>query len=98
MKGKRNYTKEFKQMIVSLLNEGQSSSIISVEYKLNASMINRWRREFNDTLRPSFTGKGNSRLSDQDKEIVLLKKQLQDVTIERDILKKAVHIFSKSDR
>ena len=84
----RKYNKEFKEMIVSLLNEGQSSTILAKEYDLNPSMINRWRREFNDLTRPSFTGKGNSRLSDHEKEMVRLKKELKEVTIERDILKK----------
>ena len=37
-------------------------------------------------------------LSTQELEIKLLKKEVADIKMERDILKKAVSIFSKSDR
>ena len=37
-------------------------------------------------------------LSNQELEIKLLKKEVADIKMERDILKKAVRIFSKSDR
>ena len=36
-------------------------------------------------------------MTEEQKEIVRLKKELRDAQIERDILKKAVSIFSKSD-
>ncbi|MFT6112476.1 MAG: transposase [Bacteroidia bacterium] len=37
-------------------------------------------------------------MTDEQKEIAELKKKLKDTELERDILKKAVGIFSKSDR
>ena len=51
-----------------------------------------------DKKRPAFTGKGKVRLQDKEMELKALKKRLKEVEIERDILKKAVSIFSKSDR
>ena len=36
-------------------------------------------------------------MTDEEKEIFRLKKQLKEVQIERDILKKAISIFSKGD-
>jgi transposase len=36
-------------------------------------------------------------MTDEQKEIARLKKELRDARLERDILKKAVSIFSKSD-
>ena len=81
------YKKEFKLMIVELIGNGQKISTISKEYGLNQSMVNRWKREFDNKGKPSFTGKGNISLSDSDTEIRRLKKEL----------KKAVGIFSKSD-
>nr|WP_291785930.1 hypothetical protein [Maribacter sp.] len=42
----------------------------------------------------SFPGKGNPKLTDEQKEIAELKKKLRDTEIERDILKKAIAIFS----
>ena len=92
------YEQSFKIMIVELLNSGRSAKSIGAEYNLNINMIYRWRREYQDTERPSFTGNGNTRQTDHEKEVARLHKVLKDVTEERDILKKAVGIFSKKDR
>lgn len=58
-------------------------------------MIGRWRREY-VANQGDFTKK-KKELSETEKELIDLKKKLRDVTMERDILKKAVSIFSKSD-
>ena len=98
MKTKRRiFSKEFKLMIIELIDNGQSISSVSKEYDLNMSMVSRWRREFNNKNTPSFTGIGNRSESDSDKEIRRLKRELKEAKIERDILKKAVGIFSRSD-
>ena len=82
-------------MIVELLKSGQKIKDISIEYNLNDGMVRRWRREFE-------AKKGDlskmRELSNQELEIKLLKKEVADIKMERDILKKAVRIFSKSDR
>jgi transposase len=57
-------------------------------------MIGRWKREF--AARSGDFSKKKV-LSIEAQELKTLKKELRDVTIERDILKKAVSIFSKSD-
>ena len=93
----KSYEKEFKVMIVSLLDSGQSVKEISEEYSLDPSMLRRWRREQHSN-RESFTGRGKASLTPEEKELAALKKELADVRMERDILKKAVGIFSKSDR
>lgn len=93
----KHYEKEFKLMIVELLDSGQSVKSVSEEYGLNDSMIRRWRREYNSN-KESFTGKGIPSLSPEEKEITKLRKELKEVQMERDILKKAVSIFSKGDR
>jgi len=99
MKRKRTiYQRDYKVMIVELIENGQTVSEISREYGLNDNMVRRWRKEFNDKSKPSFTGQGNLSLNDKDLEIRNLKKQLREAKLERDILKKAVGIFSKSDK
>jgi transposase len=57
-------------------------------------MLNRWRRAYE-----SKTGDFLKRreLSLKEEKIKSLKKELRDVKMERDILKKVVNIFSKSD-
>ncbi len=93
----KHYEKEFKLMIVELLEAGQSVKSVSEEYQLNDSMIRRWRRE-HKSEKEAFTGKGTPSLTPQEKEISRLRKELRVVQEERDILKKAVSIFSKGDR
>lgn len=92
----KHYETDFKLMIVNLLKSGQSARQVSEDYGLNASMIRRWLRE-NLSAKESFTGKGNISLSPEQKEIAQLRAELKETKLERDILKKAVSIFSKSD-
>jgi transposase len=90
----KKYDNEFKVMIVELLKSGSKTKQIGEEYGLNPSMINRWKREF---LAKSGDFSKKKALSLEAQELKVLKRELRDVTIERDILKKAVSIFSKSD-
>ena len=89
------YENDFKVMIVELLQSGQKIKDISIEYDLNDGMVRRWRREF-EVKKGDFSKKRE--LSTQELEIKLLKKEVAEIKMERDILKKAVSIFSKSDR
>jgi len=81
-------------MIVALLKSGSKPKELGEEYGLNPGMIGRWRREF-ASRSGDFSKK--KELSIEAQELKALKKELRNVTIERDILKKAVSIFSKSD-
>ncbi|WP_461640431.1 transposase [Labilibaculum euxinus] len=92
----KHYETDFKLMIVNLLKSGQSARQVSEDYGLNANMIRRWLRE-NLSAKESFTGKGNISLSPEQREIAQLRAELKEIKLERDILKKAVSIFSKSD-
>jgi transposase len=89
------YDNEFKVMIVELLKSGIKTEQVSNDYGLNVSMISRWKREYKTKL-GDFSKK--KVLSAEEQELKSLKKELRDVKEERDILKKAVSIFSKSDK
>jgi len=56
------------------------------------------RKEFNEYGKNSFLGRGKLKLTDEQREITELKKKLRDSELENQILKKAVNIFSESDR
>jgi len=91
----KRYDNEFKLMIVDLLKSGLRTKQLSEEYDLHSSVINRWRREY-DSRGGDFSKTETKSIENQ--ELIALKKELRDVKMERDILKKAVSIFSKSDR
>jgi len=95
---RKKYDKDFKLMIMELLESGQKASKLSEEYDVNVQMIYRWKREYKNTNRPAFTGNGNIALTPEQEEIARLKKELKEAQMERDILKKAVGIFSKNDK
>lgn len=92
----KHYDAEFKMMIVDLLSSGQTVKQVSKDYNLNDSMLRRWKREALSD-KASFTGKGVLSLTPEEKEIRALKLELKETKMERDILKKALGIFSKKD-
>jgi transposase len=92
------YSKEFKQKAVELSNVRGNVQEIARELGINAEFIYRWRREFANNPSLAFSGNGNKQLTEEQKELARLKRRLADVEMERDILKKAVSIFSVSDK
>jgi transposase len=64
------------------------------ELDIPTSVLSRWRRESDAYDRNSFPGRGNPKLTDEQREISELKKRLRDAELERDILKKAIAILS----
>jgi len=92
---KKQYSREFKIKAVELSN--QQGNLLAVAEELNVSKDNlkRWKREYKEGRFSSTILKSKSA---EDEEISRLKKELYEIRLERDILKKAVSIFSKSDR
>ncbi len=94
LRRRRTYDKEFKLEAVRLVLE-EGHSVASVERKLGTGkgVIYNWVHQFTDDPEHAFPGKGS--LKPPDKELHELRKKLERVKRERDILKKAVAIFSK---
>ncbi len=65
---------------------------------MRPELIYRWCSEFTSLQEHSFPGNGKAKMTEEESELARLKKELSEVKMERDILKKAVGIFSKSDR
>ncbi len=90
----RNYDREFKLNAVKLYRESQKPMRqISKDLHIPISTLSGWVKELESHGEESFPGSG--KLKPCNEEVYLLKKQLADVTMERDILKKAIAIFSK---
>jgi len=67
------------------------------ELGIGENLLYRWRSEQKELGSASFSGNGNKRLTEEQKEVEALKKQLKDKDLELEILKKAIGIFSKRD-
>ncbi|CAA0160934.1 transposase DNA binding site ISRme3 [Tenacibaculum maritimum] len=92
----KKYDNDFKVMLVELLKSGRKAKSLSEEYGVNHGIIRRWKREY-EAKSGDFSKKGE--LSVEAQELKALKKELREIKlVERDILKKAVSIFSKSDK
>jgi len=93
---KRQYTQEFKKEAVEY-SLASDKTVIEVARDLGISHHNldRWRTQYRKRGELAFPGHGRENLTPQEAENRRLKKELADTTIERDILKKALAIFTK---
>lgn len=89
----RVYDKDFKLNAVALYKNGKSVTQICNELGLPDSTLWGWIKAFEQEGDKSFPGSGKIKASNE--ELYLLKKELEDARLERDILKKALAIFSK---
>jgi transposase len=92
-RARRRFDKAFKADAVRMVLDGKRASTeLARELGIDRSVLNRWIRELTEAGDGAFPGHG--KLSPQDEEIRRLKRELERVTEERDILKKAMGVFS----
>ena len=97
MSERRKFTREFKVEAIRPIIEGQKSlTQVALELDIKRSLLQRWRDEYQDDPGQAFPGSGQ--LKPDDAEIAKLKRELKDTQMERDILKKAIAIFSKGKK
>jgi len=90
----RAYDKEFKLNALSLLKEGKMGARqICRDLGIPESTFSGWITKYEEYGETGFPGSG--RVMDSEKERLSIKKELEDVKLERDILKKALAIFSR---
>lgn len=94
---RKAYPKEFKLMSVELSNTRSDLTALAKELDIKPSLLYRWRKENSSKPGTSFPGSGKVVLTEAEQEVARLKKELRETQMERDILKKVVSIFSKSD-
>jgi len=94
MEKQRKYDREFKINSVKFYREsGKKLEEVAKDLGIPKATLYYWIKEFQEHGEDSFPGSGL--LKPCNEEIYRLKKQLADVTMERDILKKAAAIFLK---
>ena len=96
---RRRYDPEFKKQAVLLSAEpGRSVKEVADNLGVSSDLIYRWRRQMQDRGELAFHGHGNIALPEEQKRIRELEKKLRDTEMERDILKKAMAIFSRTSK
>ncbi len=91
---KRVYDVVFKKMALELSDTKESVKEAAEEPGIDPGRISKWKNQYKSV------GTGDistSTLSDEQKEIRRLQQELRGAQQERDILKKAVSIFSRGD-
>jgi transposase len=90
---RRQYTAEFKaKVVLQVLSGEKTSADICRTHKLNANVLNRWRKEFLEQA-PSIFERGESRSEDEQK-IAELERLVGQLTIQLEIAKKASSYLS----
>jgi transposase len=94
---RRRFKREFKLEAVRMVVEGgHRVPEVARDLDLRPDMLRRWQREFEEDQRQAFPGQGH--LKADEEEMRRLRRELERVREERDILKKALAIFSVPSR
>ena len=88
----KTYTEEFKKTIVELYESGnKNKSELAREYGTSEGNVRAWIKKYGKIK----TSTGETTTND---EILKMKKKMQEIEIENEILKKALAIFSKQQK
>ena len=92
--GRRKYDRQFKEEAVRLATEGgRSVSDVARSLGIHENMLHNWKRQYKKDPSGSFPGKGH--LNPQEEELRRLQRENANLQEDREILKKALAIFSK---
>ena len=92
-----HHSKEFKKEAVRLvIQSGRKIRQIAEELGVNIWTIKGWVKKYDKEARVELISQGFKMSPEEENR--LLKKELLDVTEERDILKKAIAVFSKKPK
>jgi len=97
MAGKRRqHTREFKLDAVKMVLEGRKISEVAENLGVNRSLLQTWKRQFQEDGSVAFPGQG--KLKPDDEENHRLRRELAITQQERDILKKALAYFAEEGK
>jgi transposase len=90
----RKYDKQFKEEAVRLVTEGgRKVTEVARSLGIHENLLRTWKRKHREDPSGSFPGKGH--VKPQDEELRRLQKENANLKEDREILKKALAIFSK---
>jgi transposase len=94
-RARRNYSDEFKASAVALvLKEGRSVTRVAKELDLTPSAFGRWVEQARADAGKSKRG---TLTTEEKEELVRLRKEVRELRLEREILKKAAAFFAKEN-
>lgn len=91
----QHYSKEFKREAVRLLEQADKpGSEIALQLGIRRNQLYKWQKELHEKGEAAFRGAGRRPAHEED-EVHRLRRELTQVTEERDILKKAAAYFAR---
>ena len=94
-KVRKTYTSEFKLQMVKLIEEqGQKPTDIATQYGIAESTLENWLTRYRREKKGKPLATGNA-LTEEQREIQRLKKEVAQLKLERDILKKASALLAQ---
>jgi transposase len=85
-KSRRVFTEEFKSDVVRMVLGGRTVQDVAAKMGVKESLVHRWKKEYLARELPD---------KSVQEDYLALQKRLREVEMERDILKKALAIFSR---
>ena len=97
MRKRRRFSQEFKMEAVRMvLEQGRDLFQVCEDLEIRPDMLRKWIKKFENDGMQAFPGSG--RMKPEDEENRRLRREVERLRMERDILKKAVAIFSDRRR
>lgn len=97
MRKRRRFSQEFKiEAVRMVVEQGRDLYQVCEDLEIRPDMLRKWIKKFEDDGIHAFPGSGN--LKPEDEEVRQLRREVERLRMERDILKKAVAIFSDRRR
>jgi transposase len=94
---RRRFTREFKIETARLLTaSNQSVTEVAKDLEIHPNTLYKWIHQYGENPEEAFPGKG--RQTSEAEELSRLKRENQRLRMERDILKKAMAIFSSDPK
>jgi transposase len=90
VKRRRKFDQEFKQEVLKMVENGREVNDIAQSLGIGTSLIYRWRNSANGQMKPA--GKVAPLMIDEEK--IALRKRVKELEMDRDILKKALGVYS----
>jgi transposase len=96
-KERRKHTSEFKREAVGMvLNQHLSVAEVSRRLGISQTLLHKWKVQFTAQGEQAFPGQGHQ--TPQEAELARLRRENEQLRIERDILKKAAQFFAKESK
>ena len=87
----KRFDREFKMSAVRMVTDGgHKAAEVARSLGIHQNQLYTWKKKYSDQGEKAFPGKGHLT------ELAALRRELRETQMERDILKKAVGIFSKT--